>query len=254
MDARILAAEWPLTRLPSPLPTVALWQLDLKDLAEIGEMAVACLSPEERARHAALRHPGDQLRYAATRTALRCLLARRLQCEPASLCLVSGAHGKPALAMVGAPAFNVSHAGDHAWIAIADRDADRDAGVGAEVGVDIERIDATLTQAALRNMAAHCLTARECAWLEAQPADAWPRAFFTLWTAKEALLKALGIGIADHLQHVSVIIRAAGDARHAVVPESGLPAAYAAALARTRLYALAAPDGYAAAMAWLPPA
>ncbi len=68
------------------------------------------------------------------------------------------------------------------------------------------------------------------------------------------MLKALGIGIADHLQHVSVIIRAAGDARHAVVPESGLPAAHAAALARTRLYALAAPDGYAAAMAWLPPA
>lgn len=246
MDARTLAAEWSLTRLPSPLPTVALWQLDLKDLAEIGEMAAACLSPEERARHAALRHPRDQLRYAATRTALRCLLARRLQCEPASLCLMSGAHGKPALAMAGAPAFNVSHAGDHAWIAIAD--------CGAKVGVDIERIDATLTQAALRDMAVHCLTARECAWLEAQPADAWPRAFFTLWTAKEALLKALGIGIADHLQHVSVIMRAAGDARHAVVPESGLPAAHAAALARTRLYALAAPDGYAAAMAWLPPA
>ncbi|WP_354683436.1 4'-phosphopantetheinyl transferase superfamily protein [Cupriavidus necator] len=230
---------------------MSLWQVDLQDPAHIGAReargTATCLCPAEQAHAASLRQPADRLRFAATRVALRTLLGRCVGCPPASLQFRTGQHGKPFLDVFGAPGFNVSHAGGYAWIAIA--------GGGGEVGVDIERIDPALGPQAIREMAAHCLTPRELAWLAALHAEAWPGAFFALWTAKEAVLKALGLGIADHLQHVSVVAGAQGEAhRFAAVPEAGQLAGHAAALARTRLYGRQAPAGYAAAMAWLPPA
>lgn len=234
-------------RLSSPASAVALWQVDLA-WPGIDEPAWDCLSPEEHAHRASLRQAADRRRYAATRTALRRLLAQQLRCPPASLRFAAGAHGKPMLDMPGAPAFNVSHAGDYAWLAIGEAP-----GCDA-VGVDIERIDPTLQGDWLHGVAAHSLTPCERAWLGAQPAALMQGAFFSLWTAKEALLKALGVGIAEHLLHVSVLpSRDSARSRFTVMPESGPFAAFAAALARCELYGLRAPDGYAAAMAWLPP-
>nr|WP_232344635.1 4'-phosphopantetheinyl transferase superfamily protein [Cupriavidus taiwanensis] len=234
------------------MPQLSLWQVDLADPVHAAAIAVAsCLAPAEQAHCATLRQAADRRRFTGARVALRTVLARRLDCSPATLRFGSGNHGKPYLEGIAAPPFNVAHAGDYAWIVLAE--------AGGEVGVDIERIDPALGLAAMRELAAHCLTPRERAWLAPLPADAWPRAFFLLWTAKEALLKALGLGIADHLQHVSVVADGQGGAgRLAVVPESGKLAGqftgHAAALARMRLYRLAAPDGYAAAIAWVPPA
>ncbi len=244
-------AAFPL-RLASPLPQLSLWQVDLNDPAHAAAIAAArCLCDSEHAHCATLRQPADRRRFTGARVALRTVLAQRLECAPSTLRFRTGSHGKPYVEGTLAPAFNVAHAGDYAWIALAE--------AGGEVGVDIERIDPALGVPALRELAAHCLTPRERAWLALVPADAWPRAFFLRWTAKEALLKALGLGIADHLQHVSVVADGrGGTGRLAVVPESGQLAgqlaAHAAALARMRLYRLAAPDGYAAAIAWVPPA
>ena len=253
MEIRFAPGAPPLTSLPSPMPSVALWQLHLDGKSASRGMLIECLNAEEQARAANLRLQSDRLRYAATRAALRALLGRRLDLPADSLRFETGPHGKPWLDISAAPGFNVSHAGDFAWIALAEG--------GGEVGVDIEWIDPGLGQDSLREMATHCLTARERDWLETMPAAAWPEAFHLLWTAQEALLKALGLGIADHLQHVSVAVDTkqgdVGDAHGArwltVRPESGQLAAHTAALARTRLYRLDAPPGYAAAMAWLPP-
>ncbi|MFS8932743.1 4'-phosphopantetheinyl transferase family protein [Cupriavidus taiwanensis] len=235
-------------RLPAPLPQLWLWQVDLADPVHAAAIAAAsCLCPAEQAHCATLRQAADRRRFTGARVALRTVLAQRLDCLPSTLRFRTGSHGKPYLEGIAAPVFNVAHAGDYAWIALAE--------AGGQVGVDIERIDPALGRAAMRELAAHCLTPRERAWLALLPADAWPRAFFLLWTAKEALLKALGLGIADHLQHVSVVADGRGGAgRLAVVPEAGQLAGHAAALARMRLYRLAAPDGYAAAIAWVPPA
>lgn len=253
MEIRIDPGLPPLAAVPSPMPSVALWQLHLDAKSASSETLIARLNTEERAHAASFRQQSDRLRYAATRAVLRALLGQRLGVPADSLRFETGPHGKPRLDIPTAPGFNVSHAGDFAWIALAEG--------GGEVGVDIERIDPGLGQDALREMAAQCLTERERDWLHAMPAAAWPAAFYLLWTAKEALLKALGLGIADHLQHVSVAVDTSQNdgagapkpRRLAVHPESDQIAAHAAALARTRLYPLEAPPGYAAAMAWLPP-
>ncbi|WP_231907091.1 4'-phosphopantetheinyl transferase superfamily protein [Cupriavidus sp. D384] len=258
MDVRDFAAMRLPRQLASPVSQVALWQLDLKDPVVSLRAAANCLNAAERDHAAALRRPADRLRFVATRSALRWLLGQALDCEldcaPDALTLETGPHGKPMLAMPGAPAFNVSHAGDHAWIALTQG---RTVG-GEQVGVDIEWMDPALDRDTLRGMTDHCLTPRERAWLELLPPPAWRHGFFTLWTAKEAVLKALGVGIADYLQHVSVMPGADGAVRrHVVLPEPGQGAGMApheAALARIQLYGLQAPAGYAAAMAWLPPA
>lgn len=246
-SAKLTHADFP-RRIPAPVPQLSLWQVDLNDPAHAARIAAAaCLCSREQAHCATLRQAADRRRFSGARVGLRTVLAQRLGCAPSALRFRTGSHGKPYVEAPGTAAFNVAHAGDYAWIALAE--------AGGEVGVDIERIDPALGLAAMRELAAHCLTPRECAWLASLPAHAWPSSFFLLWTAKEALLKALGLGIADHLQHVSVVADGAGGAcRLAVVPEPGQLAAHAAALARIQLYRLAGPDGYAAAMAWVPPA
>ncbi|WP_420997395.1 4'-phosphopantetheinyl transferase family protein [Cupriavidus sp. 30B13] len=234
-------------RLPSPGPALALWRLDLSGRGMALADALTCLSGPEQARCAALRRPADRLRFAVTRASLRLLLAGRLGLPPQALPLGAGAHGKPCLGLPGAPAFNVSHAGAHGLVALAQ------APQVTAVGVDVERIDAALDPPALREMARVCFTPRERAWLAARAAAQWPAAFHALWTAKEALLKAPGVGIAAHLQQVSVLPAGAG-ARFAVMPETREAAALLCDGRVPRLYALPAPPGYAAAVAWLAPA
>ncbi|SOY66755.1 4'-phosphopantetheinyl transferase [Cupriavidus taiwanensis] len=245
-DLAPAAAAFP-RRIPAPLPQLSLWQVELADPGHARAIAAAdCLCQTEQAHCATLRQAADRRRFTGARVALRTVLAQWLDCAPSTLRLRTGSHGKPYVEAAGAPAFNVAHAGDYAWIALAE---------AGEVGVDIERIDPALGQAEMHEIAAHCLTPRERAWLALLPAHARPRAFFTLWTAKEALLKALGLGIADHLRHVSVMADGPGGAcRLAVLREPGQLAGHAAALARMQLYRVAGPDGYAAAMAWVPPA
>lgn len=242
--------------LPSPVPQVGLWLLRMREVADAAaaeatvRAAAATLSADELARCATLKRPADRVRFAATRSALRRLLAERMDCSATSLTFANSAFGKPLLAMPGAPPFNVSHAGACAIIAIAD---------SGDVGVDIERIDANLGQQELRAMTAHCFTRRERDWLEAHATQEWPRAFYTLWSRKEALLKGLGLGIADHLQHVSVIVASEGEGKRnrsgdTVRSEFAQLAATAGELARICVQGLQAPAGYVAAIAWVPPA
>ena len=91
--------------------------------------------------------------------------------------------GKPYAPALAGFDFNLSHARDHALIAVAR---------GQPLGVDLERID--------RKLDAHDLAQRFFSRSEAEALDALPEtqraiAFLRLWTCKEAVLKALGAGI-----------------------------------------------------------
>ncbi|WP_454726834.1 MULTISPECIES: 4'-phosphopantetheinyl transferase family protein [Cupriavidus] len=240
------SAAMPL-RVASPCPALRLWRLDLSGRGMALADALPCLSGSEQERCAALRQPADRLRFAVTRASLRMLLGAQLGMPPRALPLATAAHGKPCLDLPGAPAFNVSHAGAHGLVAVGQ------AAAVARAGVDVERIDAALDPAALGEMARLCFTPRERAWLAARAPAQWPAAFHALWTAKEALLKALGVGVAAHLQQVSVL-PAAGGVRFGVTPRTREMAALLGRGAAPVLHALPAPAGYAAAVAWLAPA
>ena len=86
-------------------------------------------------------------------------------------------YGKPLLKL-GLPFFSLSHSGEYAALAVAD----------VPVGVDIE-----LIQPFDISSAKSCFTENEYGWLAKQHND---EAFYRLWTAKEAVLKADGTGFA----------------------------------------------------------
>lgn len=132
------------------------------------------------------------------RVATRRLLGARLGLDPGSVpvtreCEHCGhpTHGRPRLRGVAGPAFGASHSGSFALVAIAE---ETDA-----IGVDLEviRLRADLDALAARVLGADALTA----WRLGPGATALER-FLGAWTAKEAYLKATGIGIATDLRSV----------------------------------------------------
>lgn len=94
----------------------------------------------------------------------------------------TGPNGKPLLEGAAAEwGFNLSHAGDYAVAALAR---------GVSIGVDLE---STARKVDIGRLGQRVFSAGEQALVRAGGREA----FFTLWSQKEALLKALGCGWAD---------------------------------------------------------
>lgn len=223
--------------LPETVPAgLEVWMLILDLAVPLAADDMALLSEDERVRASRYHRHADRQRAVSGRAALRRLLGARLRRPPSALRFTASRHGKPVL-QDGGVAFNLAHSGHCVLIAMADGETP-DA-----VGVDVERHDASLDFAAL---AAYAFTAEERKAL----AEKWherirPDAFFANWTAKEALLKAVGVGIAEHLQALSI--------RH--TPDGRLDGAHAIhGWPRLRGQMLSPAPGYAAAVAWAEPA
>jgi 4'-phosphopantetheinyl transferase len=161
---------------------VELFLFDLDDALPPG--ATEWLAPTERERAnrfatEALRH-----RFVAGRATLRRLLGERTGDHPGDVAITQDALGKPRLAGPG-PAFNLSHAGRHALLAIGPS--------GLAIGVDIEDVRAV---ADLDTLAPACLAPRERPPFDAIEGESRrAEAFLRLWVRKEACLKAIGMGL-----------------------------------------------------------
>jgi 4'-phosphopantetheinyl transferase len=167
--------------LPSPCTGVALWRIALHGTPTDDEWAD--LPPSERARaerfaFAHLRH-----RHVKAHAALRRLLAQALGVAPAAVAWQVGAQGKPALADPRAPAFNLSHSGDVALVALS---------FEHEVGVDVEVLG---PQRDVPGVSDLVFTPSERAWMRAGGTADLDRRFLQLWTRKEACIKAIGSGL-----------------------------------------------------------
>ncbi len=178
---------------------VHIWRWDLdREAAQ-----PALLSEDERARAGRFVFEQDAQRWAACRTGLRVTLGRYLDLAPQSLEFTLGPWGKPGLH--GCPLrFNVSHSGGAALLAVAWR---------REVGVDLERISLERVSRALspEELALQVLSGRELAWLWDQSFDQREAAFLTLWTAKEAYVKAIGQGLSFPLTRLTLLPNAEDD-------------------------------------------
>jgi 4'-phosphopantetheinyl transferase len=154
--------------------------LDLPELCDL-------LSPEERARAARFRFPRDRARFIAARACLRRLLARYTGERPERLRLAAGPFGKPRLDSQPAARrveFNLSHSGAIALYAFAQ---------GRRVGIDVERVLSIAEDD--ERLSDLWLSEAELAELAALDAVARTRSFHSLWTRKEAYLKARGEGL-----------------------------------------------------------
>jgi 4'-phosphopantetheinyl transferase len=125
----------------------------------------------------------------------RALLASYAGVGPDALDWRVGAHGKPELAH-GDLAFNLSHSGGSTLLAVAR---------GTAVGVDLEHRRRVRRRQALL---ARCFSRAERERIERDPdPDA---ILLALWSAKEAVVKAIGRGIAYGLTRVELGLEADG--------------------------------------------
>jgi 4'-phosphopantetheinyl transferase len=169
---------------------VDLWYCatDTLTTPEIGA-AVAALSPEERARHDRLARDGDKRDFAVAHALVRWALSNRTGRSPESWRFQSSSRGKPAL-LAGDPSrlsFSLSHTDGMVACAV---------GVGADIGVDVEPLRSDRCS---MDIAERYFAAPEVAALRDLSAPERERRFVELWVLKEALAKALGVGVHHHL-------------------------------------------------------
>jgi 4'-phosphopantetheinyl transferase len=160
---------------------------------------VALLDPHENERYRGFRFEADRIRFLAAHALLRTCLSRYADREPGEWSFVTTDTGRPELAGVGDPSwlrFSLSHTRGLVACAI---------GRHLDCGVDVEEIRSLDL---LDDLSRRVLGEEERAALfRLQGAERLER-FFTLWTLKEAYLKARGVGMRLPLGEIDIDLTA----------------------------------------------
>jgi 4'-phosphopantetheinyl transferase len=173
------------------LMSVDLWRIDLDLADDVLIELCESLSPDEMQRAERYRFPHLRGRFIAARSALRSVLGSRLGISPAQLSFCYSSHGKPTLPDCSIR-FNLSHSGSVALLALT---------CDTEIGVDVEHVVSTID---VHGIARSMFSPSEIGALEASPPDLQTDFFFTIWTRKEACIKASGVGLSADTKSFSV--------------------------------------------------
>lgn len=173
--------------LAARLDGVRVWRTSLHSGAVQLSRYLALLAVEEQARAARFRFAADRRRFIVAHARLRLLLAAYTGMTAAAITFRHNRHGKPLLYGFPRLHFNLSHSGERAVFAVS---------VGGAVGVDIEQCNGDTK---FESVARRFFTPAEFDALQGIAASRRRRAFFALWTCKEAVVKANGKGLASQL-------------------------------------------------------
>ena len=176
------------SRHPRTLATgevhLRLVNLDDMDVSD----ALDVLSSDERERAARLHCGQDRDRFISARGLLRGILAEYIGSNAQDLVFGYGPHGKPRLVTNPKDVrFNLSHSSNHVIFAFT---------VGQEIGVDLERLDSIAEAASIANQ---FFSAIETSRISHSPQNERVRTFLSYWTCKEALAKAIGVGMSSSM-------------------------------------------------------
>jgi 4'-phosphopantetheinyl transferase len=180
--------------------------LDAADLRRLEQG----LNAEEAARAAGFGRPERRLAFAAAHALLQDRLGAatggrpwRTRAEPGGRPVLEPPHGDPPLR------FSLSHTDGLVAVALAR---------GGEVGVDVERLDERLE---LASLAGSIFSPAELRAFVAAPPHAAARHVLQVWTAKEAVLKTAGVGLARAPETVSIRLHPPGVSSAAPLPVTG---------------------------------
>ena len=166
---------------------VHLWGIELDAPSQCFERCVAWLDETERTRATRFVREQDRQQYVLTHGGLRAILSRYLGVSPHEISLMHTETGKPFVTSDGgarsAITFNLSHARNRALIAVT---------TAQEVGVDLERVRA---ESDIAKLSERYFTPSEHAVIIRATEEQRAMIFCRHWVAKEALLKAQGIGL-----------------------------------------------------------
>ena len=170
---------------------VHVWQVEASMFAD---KAKEWLSPEEQERAGQLRQLPDRERYITGRAALRYLSGQYLQCNGKLLQVATHDHGKPYWQDYHRQlTFNHSHSGE--WVVLAFT-------AGQAVGIDIQKRRDNHDMLAIARKMFH---SDEVQVLEEAQEEDRLALFHTIWTRKEAVVKAIGSGIYSGTNRFSVL-------------------------------------------------
>lgn len=181
-----------------------LWCAYPDDLLDAGaaEACMALLSEEEHARRKRFRFKHSQREYLATHSLARTALSQHRPVAPQDWRFRANAHGKPALTPDCGLRFNLSNTAGLAICLVAD--------APVEVGVDVE---AHTRAPQICDVAYKVFSTAERAQLDALSDAARLDRCLSLWTLKEAYVKARGIGMTLPLRGISFLFDPAGAVR-----------------------------------------
>jgi 4'-phosphopantetheinyl transferase len=184
------------------------WVLEMADDRVPPDSDCDVLSRDERASADRFFRPHDRTRYIRSHVELRRVLSDYVGCAPSDLQFERTPEGKPHLTGTDLH-FNLSHSGRYAVVGVC---------AASAIGVDVEEIR---VMPECHDLARKYFAPHEAAWIREGADDEQLERFYRLWTIKEALVKATGVG-------VSALASAADTGDWFVEPFNGV-AGYAAA-------------------------
>ena len=189
---------------------IHLWGIELDGSSHCLERCALWLDKEEQHRAGRLVREEDRRRYMFAHGGLRAVLSRYLGVGPGAVELCRNEVGKPFVPRKSQGqsliTFNMSHAQGRALIGVS---------MGQEVGVDLERIRPGVEVEKLSER--YFAPSEHALIMQLTEEQRVPR-FFRYWVAKEAVLKAQGIGL-QALHQCEILLGAEGVDAEVLVPE-----------------------------------
>jgi len=145
------------------------------------------LSETEIAKSKRFHQNVDSMRFLVTRHAVRSLTSLFIKTDPANVVFTYNDNGKP---VVEGISFNISHSGNYVLVALS----------SSPIGIDIELMSKTFD---FENVVEFCFNEPEREKIKM--AHNSREMFYTLWTRKEAILKATGEGLVDDLLKINCL-------------------------------------------------
>lgn len=172
---------------------VHVWQVDLVAWEKETGALFELLDAAERERAERFKFPESRNQFVISRALLRRALGRYLGIEAREVRFRTTANGKPELDANCDLQFNLSHTEGVTVFAIAHH---------RQVGVDVERIRENTNA---MELAERFFSGQEVEWLRSQPTSELVPSFYSIWTAKEAYIKAHGGGLSMPLDGFGVL-------------------------------------------------
>lgn len=176
-----------------PINEIHVWSTDLMITDEQEKLKFLLLNDDEKKRAGTFLQPLSRKHFIAARSALREILSLYLSISPEKILFTYTAHKKPYLhaSMDSSIKFNLSHSHHLAVYAFTLND---------EIGIDLEKIDNN----AHMGVAKKYFNKEEIHYMMQLPETDRANAFYRIWAAKEAVVKAIGKGIALSLADIAI--------------------------------------------------
>ncbi len=174
---------------------IHVWKADLYEQAANVKKYYSSLAETEKERAERYRFVTVRQRFTIAHGMVREVLGCYLHLPPAEVEIAKLPSGKPVVAGKSIN-FNFSHSEDLLLLAVSKKH---------ELGIDAEWIKPGFDHAAVSE---HFFAPNERQWLQSLAPEVRGKAFFQLWTCKEAVLKAAGSGLQRNLEEVKIEFQA----------------------------------------------